>query len=84
MPVNLEHTKRLAIPLHEMKDGQICEIIEWNSYMHVGKIVQRYGTHLIEIGRPFGRWSNLFSHPHDNCYVHIIENGEHLIVTNNQ
>lgn len=78
-------TERKYIPVTDMKDGDIAEIVCWEVPMYTGRIVQRYDKHLITIGRAEGSsWPHYFAHVHEpgsGNQVRLLNEGETLEVT---
>lgn len=77
------------IPVGELKDGQLAEVISWDEYEDcIGTIVQRFENHLISVGEPWHKaWSNFYL-GHINAKfltnkftVRILSPGELLEVT---
>ena len=69
-----------TINMHDMKDGDIGEIVEWPISSYTGRIVQRYKQYLLCVGRPseYG-WGTLFNTDRDeSCRVRILQPGELL------
>jgi len=52
MPVKLSTELSGVIPVTKLKDGQVAVITQWIWETCAGRIVQRYGKHLITIGLP--------------------------------
>jgi hypothetical protein len=50
----LKNTSEEFIRMGELKDGQIAIIVAENNG-HKGEIVQRYGEHCVNIGKPQGK-----------------------------
>lgn len=76
-----------GIPVTEMKDGDLAVILHWNDVKErVGKVVQRYGDHLIIIGMEnWTGWRNLYGSvkkdfDYNNCYVRLLEDGDELVI----
>lgn len=71
----------------DLKDGQVAVITKWGCG-YEGRVIQRYGNHLIVLGKPNGDgWDNIFGKPRESakdCRVRILEDGETLVVQNNQ
>ena len=74
------------IPPKEMRDGQIAEIVKWSHDGYNGQIIQRYEDTLIVIGENRGKsFTTALSVTNDvGLRVRILEDGEVLIVKNNQ
>ena len=70
----------MTINMHDMEDGDIGEIINWNVHDYIGRIVQRYGQHLLSVGQRSGKgWAGMFNAQRDeNRRVRILEPGEVL------
>ena len=78
-----------SIPVRNMRDGQIAEIIQWDGTKELGRIVQRVGENLICIGFGYGEvWKNVFGNSafadDDDSRVRILKNGETLIIEDNE
>jgi len=71
-----------SIPVCEMQDGDIGMIVNWHHiYNYVGRIVQRYGCHLITLGQDHTHsWPEYFNYQtSDEEYrVRILKAGEIL------
>lgn len=69
----------------EMEDGDVAVIVDWPYYEYMGRIVQRYGQHLVHIGSPLlPGWRSAFDSQrrslfHKGCRVRLLEKGEKLI-----
>jgi hypothetical protein len=88
MAVKLKtNTRPKAIPVCELKDGQIAEIIAWGcpTSTYTGTIIQRFNTDIIVIGKAFGtHWDTVLKSANaDNYLVRVLEEGEALVITNN-
>lgn len=75
MGVRLAKTTDLGIiKIGELKDGQIAIIVAENNG-HKGEIVQRYGEHCVNIGKPHGQgWSYLVDN--NTILVRVLTTGE--------
>ena len=73
--------KPATIMAKDLKDGQIAIIIEdFSDYK--GRVIQKFGDNLVTIGMSSGQsWCNGDS---VKLLVRVLENGEELIITNNQ
>jgi len=83
--VELTNKTDNTIPVMELKDGQIAVITEWGNDNHEydGQIVQRWNDNLIQIGEDSGEsWTSLPNS--DDCRVRVLEDGETLVIKNNQ
>ena len=70
-----------TIMAKDLEDGQIAVIIEDFSNYN-GRVIKKYGDNLVTIGMSSGQgWCNGDS---VTLLVRVLENGETLIVTNNQ
>ena len=61
-------SRKGMIPVEEMKDGDIARIERWHAPEYEGRVVQRWGKHLVTLGSKKKRsWSNFFKQrrPHD-------------------
>ena len=69
----------------DMKDGEIAVIVSWAFEEYVGRVVQRYGPHLVSLGMNCGAgWSDVWRCPASvfkNNRVRLLERGEKLVVT---
>jgi hypothetical protein len=86
MAVKLTSKRTHIVNVLEMRDGQIAEIVEWRVHEHIGIIVQRYGEHLMELGKGQGdSFSNVFLSSGDwsDFKVRILQNGETLTIEGN-
>lgn len=72
--------QRPGICMHDMKDGDIGEIVSWDHKFYIGRIVQRCGQYLISVGLSSGNgWGEVFNTPRkENRRVRILEPGEVL------
>lgn len=87
MSVNLKNKNQdNSIPVHEMKDGQIGVITDWDgSTYNNGKVVQRYGLDLIQLGKPSGdSWRQVIINKIVGCKVRILANGTELLIADNE
>ena len=69
-----------SIPADNLKNGQIAELVGGNETYH-GEIVQRYGNHLIMIGRSAEHsWPDFFEDRTEQSIlkVRVIKKGEKL------
>ena len=66
-----------------MKDGEVAVIVAWPFEEYVGRVVQRYGPHLVSIGMNCGAgWSGFWpAYISKNSCVRLLERGEKLVVT---
>lgn len=75
MKIYNEQAKKLVTPA-EMQDGQIGVIRGWVQNLYIGRIVQKYDTHLVAIGE-----INDLSFPHGSeitdkdCQIEILPPG---------
>ena len=74
--------QRPGICMHAMRDGDIGEIVDWPIPSYIGRIVQRYKSHLLTVGRPSEEgWGDIYNLPYSNKRrVRILEPGEVLEV----
>ena len=73
-----------SIAAHDMKDGDVAIIVEWNTMnCYKNKIVQRYGQHLAVLGTSKGNsWPSFFDKPKDNrLRVRLLEKDEILVIS---
>jgi hypothetical protein len=72
------------IPVKDLKDGEIAIITEWSASEYVGRIVQRYGEHLVALGSSRGSsWPEFFNEdfsirPLDNLKVRVLPKGTQI------
>ena len=70
------------IHVKQMLDGQIAVIINWSYREYIGRIVQRFGNHLINLGHTESNsWPELFlpdSQLPKTCRVFILPPGTKL------
>jgi hypothetical protein len=88
MSVKLESNNNTIINVHDMKDGQIAEIVNWgdNDYIenYIGKIVQKLGDILITVGEGVvGTSSTIFNRKEDNYFVRLLNIGEKIEIVEN-
>jgi hypothetical protein len=78
-----KETQRSGICIHDMKDGDIGEVVGWPVGCYIGRIVQRYGKCLLVIGSQSGDgWGPIFDAPrNEDRRVRILEPGEILEIT---
>ena len=70
-----------TIPMSSLIDGQMAEVID-HQHTYTGVIVQRHGDDAVAIGLSKGsRWSGINN---VNLLVRVLEEGETLIITDNQ
>ena len=71
-----------TIMAKDLKDGQLAVITEdYSNYK--GRIVQKYGEHLVAVGMRTGNgWRG--GAEDNTLMVRVLENGEVLTVTNNE
>ena len=68
-----------GIPVQNMKDGELAEIISWGSYTEERKgiVIQRVEGKLIRIGKPVGKsWSAILNSNQTGCRVRLLKAGE--------
>ena len=82
--IELEKEKPEGIWVGDMKDGDVAVIVSWAFGGYAGRIVQRYGLHLISLGMDYNKgWRDLWSYPSSiskNNRVRLLEKGEKLVV----
>jgi hypothetical protein len=72
------------IPVQDIEDGEIAVITQWSAFGHIGRIVQRYGDHLVALGSSHGSsWSEFFNRdfstrPLDSCKVRVLPKGTQI------
>ena len=72
-----------TIPVRELRDGQLGEIVEWGAPKYHGDIVQPRGKELVAVGKPNGEsWAHIPQE--DNRRVRVLPNGTWLEVTDNE
>jgi len=82
----IEKSKINGINILDMKDGDVGVIISWcvDSWDYEGRIVQRYGAHLVTLGSRFGGGSDNFftekTSRNSMNRVRLLTPGETLIV----
>jgi len=82
MGVELKKNTGRIISVHEMKDGQIGEIVQDGVYG--GRIVQRFGDVLVTVGRYAGNsWEHVFSSKITITKIRLLEKGEKICITRN-
>jgi len=71
--------QELEISPLAMEDGDIALVTQG---YHKGRVVQRYGSHLISIGKNKGDgWTNFFNKPScDDMKVKILKSGDTIIL----
>ena len=88
MPVNIDNIPPDdSIPVSQMRDGQIAEIVSWPCGLYIADIVQRHGNDLFAIGEESGaRWAGFFlTTTTDTSHrVRILRNGTKLIIKSNE
>jgi len=86
--VRLKKNYGNSIPLKEMKDGQIAEIVEYPlSPSYIGDIVMRHGDDLLVVGMVEGcSWSGIFDDGSidDRDTVRLLRDDEPLYVNNDK
>lgn len=81
--VELQSNKTNDIPVKDLKDGQIAVITRWNFSGYEGFVIQRWENRLVSIGcRSGNSWDHVPSN--EDLRVRILEDGEILVITNNQ
>jgi hypothetical protein len=81
MGVYLKKDTGRIISVHNMKDGQIGEIVQDNVYG--GRIVQRFGHKLVSLGFYSGKaWEHLFQST-STMKIRLLEKGEKIFITRN-
>jgi hypothetical protein len=82
MGVELKKDNGQSISVHEMKDGQIGEIVQDNVYG--GRIVQRFDRKLISLGFYSGKaWEYIFESTATTMKIRLLEKGEKIFITRN-
>lgn len=79
--------EKKSISVNDLKDGQIAEIICFpGQESKHGLIVQRHDRWLIAVGQRSGKThgSLIGSERSDDVLVRVLEEGESLIIVNNQ
>ncbi len=85
MKIKLKNTNTTTNHVFEMKDGDIGIITSQEHRQYVGKIVQRYGDHLICLGSESGNsWTDLFVEKRSslqmNFYVEVFKDDVELVL----
>ncbi len=84
MSVILNKETRLGTFPHEMKDGQLGEIVKTLSGNYLGEVVQRVGDDLITIGKDSDQvWEGHCNSPTTSVQVRILVKGETITVGDN-
>ena len=81
MAVQLTNNITKNVPVGLMNDGDIAIITHSEYPQHIGKVVTRYGIHLITVGQPVGKsWANHFPTRSSSMQVRILQPGEQLTI----
>lgn len=81
--VSLQKSKGKIIPVNQLKEGQLAEIVSWkDTSVYNGTIVQIYGGNLIVLGMSCVNFRSLIP-TNEGCNVRILEDGETLVVKDN-
>lgn len=68
-----------GIPIDQLSEGQLGVIVEWNTSPHYkGRVVQRFGSHLISVGMASGYgWPDFFRDKHlfEKLRVRVLPKG---------
>ena len=69
-----------TINIHDMKDGDIGEIVDWPVRGCIGRVVQRYKDYLLTVGQESGNgWGKIFSTSRDEGrIIRLLQPGEML------
>lgn len=80
--VRLEKNTNGIISVANMNDGDVGVIVEWYFAEYHGTLVQRYGQHLIAIGKRSGHsWPDYFVNiVNKDNKIRLLSNGEKLII----